>query len=198
MNYVKGQFVALPYVEKLNELKIKYTDLLIYISIRSFDGNEGCFPSYESIAKRARGCRTYAIKAVKRLEDTKLITVEHSKQKDVSNRYKFAKSKRFEQITYQIFNVDLTMYEKSMLLCLRQLVNTTGSGKTHQTVNQISDFLGLSYRQVYKPLMSLIKKGFVEQGRDKLGKFIAFTDKISWNMDYSKKQLNLFPKLKVS
>lgn len=190
MNHVNGQFIILPYPFdfKGNSL-LKYPDILIYISIRSFNNEfDGCFPSYESIAKRAGCSRDYVIKAVKRLEKAGMISVKRSRKRDESNRYTFpTKIYQHERIPYHIFDADLSMTEKSMLLCVRQFINKQVVAGMWQKLSQVSDSLGLSYRQVYKPFKSLIRKGYIEKRVEKHGVRYYFTDKIPWIYDYRRK-----------
>ncbi|WP_367117551.1 helix-turn-helix domain-containing protein [uncultured Pedobacter sp.] len=70
-----GQFVCLPHILNLKENGLKYTDILIYVALRSFDKLDGCFPMYETIAERAKCSRDYVIKAIKRLKAAEFITV---------------------------------------------------------------------------------------------------------------------------
>lgn len=188
MNYVTGQFVVLPEILAMDQLKIKYTDLMVYISLRSFDGWQGCYPAYETIAKRARCSRDYVIKAISRLEQAGFIEVERSDKKKESNKYRFVKFHNFERIPYTFFSLGnkLTLYERSVLLCLRQLLWHHGKGMSIMTIADIAKRLGLSYRQVYKPLTSLINKGYLVYRKERSGKTYTLADKFEWIFDYNK------------
>jgi CRP-like cAMP-binding protein len=202
MNYVKGQFICLPQMLFLDSLKLKYTDTLIYVAIRSFDnGIRGCYPAYETIAKRAGCSRDYVIKAIHRLEFTGFLSVIRSTKIKNVNRYSFSPIKdTFEQIPYQIFEADLSIYEKSILICLRQFFNTAGKLASRATIRFYANSLGLSYKTVHKQLTSVIAKGYVTQGTGRNKSLFKFTDKIDWNWDYGQLYDSIIEpgKLKVS
>jgi Mn-dependent DtxR family transcriptional regulator len=185
MKYVKGQFVCLPRMLELNALKLKYTDTLIYCALRSFDNKyNGCYPAYETIAKRAGCSRDFVIKSIRRLKSAELISVNKSKKIKVVNRYSFSESYVFEQIPYQIFDEDaLTLYEKSMLLCLRQFF-IIGKLRCLYTLKSMAEMLGISYKIVHQQVASLIKKGYITQDAGVKKNLRVFTDKIDWNWDY--------------
>lgn len=198
MNYAPGQYVVLPQILRMDQLKIKYTDLMVYISVRSFDGMQGCYPAYETIAERAHCSRSYAMESIKRLERTSLIEVKRSDKKKESNRYSFPKFHSFERIPYAFFKlIKLTIYERSMLLCLRQVLRYHGKGMSIMTIGDIARHLGLSYRQVYKPLTSLIDKGYLIFKRERSGKTYTLADKFEWIFDYTKPKPS-FGTLKVA
>lgn len=199
MNYVNGQYIVLPQILAMDQLKIKYTDVMVYISVRSFNGWQGCYPSYETIAKRAHCSRSYVIESLNRLEQACFIEVERSEKKKESNKYRFPKFHNFEHIPYSFFKlgVELTIYERSMLLCLRQILRYHGKGMSIMTITDIAKRLGLSYRQVYKPLTSLIDKGYVVYKRERSGKTYALADKFEWIFDYTKPKPS-FGTLKVA
>jgi biotin operon repressor len=203
MNNVKGQFVCLPQMPKFDSV-LKYTDTLIYVTIRSFNNEvDGCFPAYETIAARAGCCRLFVISAIKRLELTGLITVERSKKMKEVNRYTFTKEYRFEQIPYDLFDAELTLNEKSMLLCLRPLF-TCGMLTSIYSIRKLAELLGLTYKVVHKNIYSLIKKGYMIQGKGNRKDVRRFTDKIDWPSCYEKQsdQSNAlfknYPPLKVA
>jgi len=185
MNYVKGQFVCLPYMPKFHSA-LKYTDTLVYVALRSFDNEyNGCYPAYETIAKRAGCNRLFVINAIKRLELNGLIQVKRSKKIKTVNRYTFTPEYMFEQIPYQFFDAnDLTLYEKSMLLCIRRLYRQynlayIGSLKT------LARSVGLTYKVVHKHISSLITKGYIVKVEGRIKNKSRLTDKIDWPWDYN-------------
>jgi DNA-binding MarR family transcriptional regulator len=200
MNYVAGQFVVFPFMADYKV--IKYTDTLIYVAIRSFDGDrKGCFPRYEAIAARAHCSRGYVIDAIRRLECSGWLQVERSTKAHNSNRYTFTDSYRFEQIPYAfLFEKGLTMNEKGMLLCLRPHF-IIGPGRCIYSIKQLSEMLGLSYKVVHKNIKALVTKGYIEEIAYKHSKNIRrFTDKIPWIFNYSATSpvVTKYPPLKVS
>lgn len=185
MNYVKGQFVCLPQMPKFDSL-FKYTDTLIYVAIRSFNNEfDGCFPAYETIATKAGCCRSFVIDSIRRLELNGLISVERSKVKKTANRYTFVEEYRFEQIPYEIFDADLTVNEKSMLLCLRPHF-IFGKLTAISTIKKLAELLGLTYKIVHKNISSLIQKGYMTQGTGRYKDVRKFTNKIDWPSCYEK------------
>lgn len=184
MKYVIGQFICLPRVFDLKS-PLKYTDLIVYIAIRSFNNKDNnCFPSYETIAEKAGCGRSYTIQAIKRLESSGLIEVIRSAKIKVVNRYKFVKCYDFERIPYQIFEEDLTLNEKSMLLWLRQWVRMPNLIIPYK-IKKLSKLLKISYKIVHQQVSALIKKGYIKKYYHEQKQFgICLTDKISWTSDY--------------
>ena len=194
MNNANGRFVVMPSLLKLSDIKIKYQDALTYLSLRSFNNssNGKCYPAYETIAARAGASRGFIIKSIERLESSKLITVEHSTKKNVSNKYSFRKVQVFDQIPYQFFNVvDLTLHEKALLLCLRQFFNQ-GPLQSIYSIKEFCGFLGLTYNTVSPLYLSLKSKNYISSviKYNSEGKILSKTDtltpKINWPYGYKK------------
>ncbi len=204
-------FVAIPNFLQLDKSKIQYLDTLIYTALKSFDNPyEGCFPRHETIAARAGMSKRFVINSIKRLEASKLITVQRSDKRRVSNQYQFTKLEHFEQIPYDLFTATgLTANEKALLVCLRQFF-------VHGVLTYIDDisiivkWLGLSYATI-KPLYnSLIEKGYIQEQfkiyrKSKCNSTIKrLTDKISWlkmsciTSTLAKFNKPVMPKLKVA
>jgi len=195
MEYIDGQFVCLPHVKKLTEKQLKYTDILVYVAIRSFDKLDGCFPMYETIAKRAKCSRSYVIGAVRRLKQAQLITVQPSAKrseqcKSPVNRYRFTDFYLYEQIHYSIFDADLNLNDKAMILNLRQFFAFEFIKYPH-TLKSLAKELGLTYKVLNQRVNSLIARGYIQRvtfrhKKRKPQKKYKFTDKMEWNWDYSK------------
>jgi len=195
MKYVEGQFVCLPQLLNLNELNVKYTDILVYVALRSFDGSEGCFPSYESIAERAKCSRSFVVQAVKRLEAAKLITVQRSKkkfniEKTPVNKYEFTEYYMFERIPYSFFDLELNLHDKAMLLNLRQFFQM-GAITPFYKIKDLANKLGLSYKVIHQRVKSLISKGYMAHVERKPNRDITyyryeFTDKFKWIYGYQR------------
>ncbi|WP_316808089.1 helix-turn-helix domain-containing protein [Pedobacter agri] len=195
MKYNDGQFVCLPQILNLKENGLKYTDILVYVALRSFDKLDGCFPMYETIAERANCSRDYVIKAVNRLKAVEFITVMPSAKrteqcKSPINKYEFKEYYMFERIHYSIFDADLNLHDKAMILNLRQFF-AFEMIKPFYTLKQIAKELGLTYKVVTQRVNSLIRKGYMERTistykKRKPQKKYKFTDKMEWIWNYSK------------
>lgn len=164
---------------KINNHQIHYTDVLIYVSLRSFynSSNFDCFPALETIAERAGVCKKFVIKAIKRLEKAQYISVYRSKKIKVVNKYFFRESFNYDRIPYDIFDCDdLTLYEKSMLLALRELTDVSTPVYFEGRMKDIASTLRMSYRTLDKQLKSLIAKGYVKRNSTRRFEFA----KIKW------------------
>jgi predicted transcriptional regulator len=204
MNYVDGQFVVLPRLKNLTKSKLKYTDILTYTSLRSFDGDEGCFPSYESIASRAGCSRDFVIKSLKRLEKAGVIEIKRKRRivrdRLPVNHYEFTKSFEFDPIPYSFFENKLSLNDKSMLLTLRQFFYNAKVRPAYQ-IKRISFELGVSYKVIHQRIESLVKLGYIKKLKvdRRKGSFqckYQYTDKIDWIWDltdfYRSKQARTF------
>jgi len=183
------QFVVLPNFGNLSNIKIKYTDALTYIAVRSFDGYNGCFPSYESIAAKASCSRDFVIKSLKRLETAAFIQIKRGKKTATNhnevNRYSFPANYMFEQIPYEVFDLDLTLHDKSMLITLRQFFRL-GKLEFQYDIKKVADKLGLTYKIVYERIASLTTKGYLISSNSRYSNY-EFTDKIQWTWNYGNK-----------
>jgi len=184
MQYVKDQFVVCPHFHDLRQSRLKYTDVIVYIAVRSFNNPQNrCFPSYEAIAKRAECSRDYVIKALKRLSKASLITITRSTKFKGVNCYHFATSHMFEQIPYELFDQDIDIYAKSMMLLFRQLA-VNGRLKYVFKLERMAKCYGLTYRTVYKQITKLIDLGYIIRGTGKRKICLMLTDKIDWPWGY--------------
>jgi hypothetical protein len=173
-------FVIKPLFRDLKSQQLKYLDVLTYVSLRSFNNpNNGCFPSYESIAERAGLSRTFVIESIKRLEKAKFINVYRTgfiaPNKSCVNHYSFRKEISFNSIPYDIFKVEeLTPNEKAMLLLIVQ--SSFNYRDVWISLQKDAKGLGLTYNVYYKQFNSLIKKGFLEMKN----KYVYKLKKIDW------------------
>ncbi len=184
--------MALPRLTNLKKLKIKYTDILTYVSLRSFDGDEGCFPSYESIASRAGCSRDFVIKSLKRLEKGGVVAIKRPRKRVVRNRlpvnrYEFTRSFNFDPIPYSFFENELSLNDKSMLLILRQFFYNLNMRLGYQ-ITRISSELGVSYKVIHQRIESLVKLGYIKKLKvdRRRGSFqckYQYTDRIDWIWD---------------
>lgn len=190
MVLINSRFILLPNDDVVSQLGLRYTDLLIYLSLRSFHNaeHERCFPSYEIIAELASVQKRTVVSAIKRLEKSKLIKVTRSNKKRVSNKYSFSEAMRYNRIPYSVFDTDdLTFHEKAMLIYARQLFDSLYLTCYHTCFKEIAALLGLTYQVAYKQLNSLVKKGYISKEyyhlrsgvKSNLQK-LCLTDKINW------------------
>ncbi|MCX3266465.1 helix-turn-helix domain-containing protein [Pedobacter agri] len=195
MNYVAGQFVALPRITKLNELKIRYVDILTYTALKSFNGEEGCFPSYESIAERATCSRNFIVASIKRLERSGLINIRKNRKRVVRDRlpvneYTFKRYDTFNAIPYEIFDIDINLYDKAMLLVIQQFFYE-GTIRPFYTLNRIASELGVSTKIVYQRFQSLVDLGYVTKTKQSkrrwsYGDKYTLSNEVKWIWDSSK------------
>jgi len=106
----------------------------------------------------------------------------------LSNQYYFTPFDITDRIPPEILDLDLSIYEKAMLLVLRQFC----IGLPHRTFSPIKDIaseIGLSYKTVHKQITSLIEKGYVIERRmkftDKKDGF-DISPKIDWWFEYNR------------
>jgi hypothetical protein len=210
MNYEQVQWVALPQFLFLNKNNLKYQDSIIYLTIRSYMNNETglCFPSYETIAAKAKVSKDFVMDSVRRLSAAGMIDVHVSKcatNRNNPNHYSFAEFKTFEQISSTFFeDYGLTYTEKAMLLCIRQFC-VHGLLTTVYTIKQIAELLGETYRIVHAQIRRLIEKGYLIQselcgrnGKVYFKKFIL-TNRINWITNYQVPPTpETYPVLKVA
>nr|WP_294898586.1 helix-turn-helix domain-containing protein [uncultured Pedobacter sp.] len=160
-------FVKKPIFLKLKTNKLNYLDILTYTAIKSFDNPKGgCFPSNEKIASRSGLSRTFVIESIKRLEKSNYLKIYKngnfkSPNRSFPNQYSFKPVHLFNPVPYNIFEVtDLTVYQKAMLLLLRQFAVT--DFEIDGTINKFADRLELTYNTIKKQFDSLILKGYLK------------------------------------
>lgn len=175
----KGQYVLMPFVSNLNGQGLHYNDMLIYLSLRSFNNRQkGCFPSQQAIAKKAGVSKYYIIDSIARLERTGVIWVKRSEKKHKPNHYFFEELVCPLKVPIAFFKItDLTAHEKGMLLCLLRLL-IPGS---RSTIKDISKDLGLTAQQIYKQYQGLLDKGYIKEELIKKRKKRTLDyDKVDW------------------
>lgn len=77
------------------------------------------------------------------------------------------------KIPLEVLSSDLSMYEKSMLIILRQFCVGTPVDLFYHNTKQIAKDLGVTYKTVYTQVQLLIRKGYVEE------KMCSFTKKVN-------------------
>jgi biotin operon repressor len=189
VNNVNRRFVAMPDFLKLNKQNLKTLDVLTYVTVRSFHNSKNgkCYPSYEKIMERSGLSRGTVASSIKRLEASGHFKVNHSNRQGTCNQYTFGDLEHFHRIPYEIFDADLTIYEKAFLLCLRSML-MNGLLLYSGSITSLAAGLGLSYQQVYKPYKSLVAKGYIiEKGTSRV--YIFLDPKINWEYHYQGTEL---------
>ena len=195
----RGRYVLIPYVNNLKQQGLEYKDILTYVTVRSFKNsdNKRCFPSHETIGKKAGMSKTYVIGSIERLESAGLITVERSLKLRVSNKYYFEEVISPSKIPIEFFEVeDLTANQKGMLLCLGQFFQCLSLSHLSD-IKRLANVLGLTYQQVYKQYMPLVSKGFIIETVKSMGTSCDKTytvkslnlDRMNWNFHVEAKTL---------
>lgn len=155
-------YIKKPHFTGFDNNSLHYIDVLTYVTIRSFDNytDKECFPAYETIAERMGASRSLVIKSVKRLVQAGYLIKR--RRYDQSNLYFFPNADIVDKIPVEVLELDISIYEKAMLLLLRQCcvgtrINISGN------IKDIADKLGLSYKVVYTQIKSLVEKGLVTE-----------------------------------
>ena len=196
MPSIINRFVLLPSYINLKKEGLHYRDLLIYLTIRSFNNIETdlCIPSYDTISERSGMSKKFVSGSLKRLEKSSYLEIDRSDRRKVSNRYSFKKTQAFSRIPYEIFKVDdLTATQKAMLITLRQCFDS-GSLELMYDLQTVCQLLDMTYRTVYPLYIALIKLGYIEKrikvyksGRKRV--VVTLTEKVNWH--YNLPQINL-------
>ena len=182
------RFILNPQFNNLSEYKLKYTDILTYITIRSFYNTQDkyCYPSYQTISKRSGLSKKFISESIKRLECAGFLDVWKIGKFHVTHYYRFPKQEPLQKISDEIFECnDLTASEKSMLLIIAEYRNS--SNRCEKSISELSGFTGLTVRVLNQQIKSLILKGYLakeleENLLDKtLTTYLKLTDKLRWN-----------------
>lgn len=164
-----------------------YKDVLTFVSIRYYDRPYyvECFPSYETIAERMNSCKQFVMESISRLEKADYIKVVKSGLFRIGNRYTFTEAISFTKIPDELLkpDIDLSINEKAILICLRQYYEVLSGPKN---INGIARTFGITYKTVHKQYQSLLDKGYLEETPIEYGKKkskkVSLTDKINWQL----------------
>lgn len=192
MQTITKAFIAKPHFFKeetkfkINDSKIEYTDVLTYVALRSFNNVKynSCFPALQTIAEKAGISKKFVSKSIERLEAAEFINVFRSGKLRIGNRYMFRKFQYFDKIPYDLFSCnDLSLYEKSMLLCLREVGHTPVD--LQGTISELANMLGVTYKTLYCQLNSLIQKGYIKRESSNWHRLL----KVDWNFKEKSSQV---------
>lgn len=173
MTKKKRAFIKMPMFFDIPTKNLKYRDILTYITVKSFDNKyEDCYPSYETIEEYSGMCRDFVIKSIERLQKAGYISIfrrkgfQPSTTKSYPNHYYFNDDGYFYAIPYDIFKIDdLTSCEKAMLLLFRQFCISVD--EISNSIEEMSDYLGLTEATIKKQFYSLVKKGYIDKSQIK-------------------------------
>ena len=174
-------YVTKPYVIGLDKLGLKYVDLLTYVAIKSFLNHQdkSCYPAYETVGKLIGASRSFVAESVSRLEKSGLMAKQN--RYHTSNKYYFKSNGKMLpcQIPVEILALDLSIYEKAMLIILRQFDAGTIT-YIMRDITWIAKELGVTYKTVYTQAQALIKKGYLVEKT--FGKKTSYelTDLFDW------------------
>lgn len=163
----------------MDKLGLKYVDLLTYVAVKSFRNHQdnSCYPAYETIGQRMGASRSFVISSVDRLIKSGFMFKD--KRYNNSNKYHFVGNDLSTKVPPQILQLDLSIYEKAMLLVMRQFASGTPTTIMHD-ITWISNKLGVTYKTVYTQIQGLIAKGYlVEKIHYKATRY-ELTDLLDW------------------
>ena len=158
-NSKKLQHVQLP--NSLEELGLNHKDQFVYLVLKSFDGDDGCYPSLEKISERAgasvptiRGC-------IKRLIDSGVL---ETKPRGRGNFYIFKKYLNYEPFSPEFFKTDLSFGTKAYMAAMQQYLikDVKGIGKISISRRKLSDKLNMPESSARKCDKELERKGVLQ------------------------------------
>ena len=126
---------------------------------------------------------------MKRLENGGVITIKRATKRVVRdklpvNHYEFTRYFQFDRIPYGLFENELSLNDKSMLLVLRQFFYNLKMRPGYQ-IKRISSELGVSYKVIHQRIESLVKLGYIKklELNHRKGDFACkyeYTAKVDW------------------
>ena len=184
-----NRFILKPNFHNLGELGLDYQDLLTYITIRSFynSNSKYCYPSYKAISKLS-GLSTYFIgKSIRRLKDAGILSVWGVfGRRRKANWYMFDDHSGLSRIPFELLLDDeLSTNEKAILVLLFEYCK---SGFCSESLVEIADKSGVSYRVLNSYFQPLLLKGYIVESicedpfNNTLIKYFEFTNKLKWNL----------------
>ena len=182
-----ARFVIKPNFNNLSEYRLKYTDILTYITIRSFYNSKDkyCYPSYEAIATNGKISKKFVSESLKRLSKAGYINIWKIGKVRFRHCYRFKEISEYQKLPYSYLeNQDLTLNEKGMLLLLSEYAIAS---VVSQPLSEIALCTGLTYKTIGSQYKSLIEKGYLkeslikEETNNTLTKIFSFTDLVKWD-----------------
>ncbi len=186
---ISDRFILKPDFHNLGELGLDYKDLLTYITIRSFYNPDSkyCYPGYRAISKLSGLSTHFIAKSIKRLNEAgilKVLPVIGRRRK--AYWYVFGNISGLSRVPLELLvDKDLTTNEKSILVLLFEYCK---HGFCSESLAEITDRSGVSYRVLKSHYQSLILKGFIVESMyedplsNTLTRHFAFTNKLPWSL----------------
>lgn len=196
-------YISKPHFSDLPSNHLHYLDILTYVAIKSFKNStdELCYPSYETIAEIMGASKGHVMNSVNRLnKSTFLYAYKFPRNSRKSNHYSFPKFALNDKIPREIFNLDLTLHEKAMILVLRQFCVGLPTS-IFANIKTIANHIGVTYKTIYTQVNSLIEKGSVIKKCHKIDKrwdTLELSDQMDWWFIYDLPPIDNNKKEKVS
>lgn len=150
-------------------------DCLVYLALKSFDGQQGCFPSLKQIAEKSQLSIKGIKKSLARLKEKHWIDSK-CEGRGHYTYYTFLKDNPFEPFSYEFLNTDeLTPMTKSYLICSQQdmFKNSESEGAMSKSALDISQDINMPLRTVYRCEQELKDKGILQVVKAERSKDIA-------------------------
>jgi DNA-binding MarR family transcriptional regulator len=160
-------------------------DVLTYLAIRSYYNykDRNSYPAYETIADRMGMSKSFVMDSTDRL--IKAGFINKQRRFNNSNVYTFKGATIIDKIPVEVLLLDLSIYEKAMLVLLRQCCEGTPTDISINMTN-IAAMLGISYKVVNAQMHSLLEQGYVEEKINRITKRVIgykLTSVIDWDYD---------------
>lgn len=139
---------------------LQYRDVLTYGTLISFCNKDHiCWPSVLGVSKRSKLSRPFVIASLKRLSNSKWITIE----KDEFNRpvYRCEPFKDFKMIPMEIFESSLPPDLIAILLCIRQFYYD-GNMMTNISISQMALLTGIPRQTLNEKMRRLRALGYLK------------------------------------
>jgi DNA-binding MarR family transcriptional regulator len=182
---LKSYYIVKPHFVGITEKKLRYVDVLTYLAIRYYYNYEdrNCFPAYETIAGKIGMSRAFVMDSTDRL--VKAGYINKQRRLDKSNLYTFKGATIVDKIPVEVLALHLSIYEKAMLVLLRQCCEGTDTDILISMTN-IAARLGISYKVVNAQMHSLLDQGYVEEKINRNTKRVIgykLTSLVDWSYD---------------
>lgn len=144
-------------------------DIVVYASIKRFDGPDGCYPSLETLCNKTMLSKPTLLKCIKNLIRSKWMTCS-CEGRGHYTYYTFLKDEQFEPVSYKFLDMkDLDINCKGYLICLQQFMykNSVNEGAVMLSAEQISKMINMPVRTVYKVEQTLREKGILKISANK-------------------------------
>lgn len=188
----ENENVSLQHIQVPNKLlqtkEITPIDAVVYLALKSFDGEKGCFPSLKQIAEKSQVSINTAKKSLNVLAKNNWIEIS-CKGKGHYTYYTFLKDNPFEPFSYEFLNTkDISPMTKGYLICSQHdmFKNSSTEGAMSKTAMNISEDINMPLRTVYACEKELKDKNILTVVKAKRSKDIGFCPQEVRLYDFSK------------